>query len=200
MIYLSTCHKVKFEDINGYYYRLRTTNGRYDWGICINNMELFLKTLIEAFDNHPEKQLLINGAKREYCYLIQLYSKHRFGNEVGYKEFVYPYLGRLSGKRIVIYGAGDVGKCYWKHAISEGECDVVAWVDKNADQIVKNEMLPINNVDYLSQIEYDLIIVGVADRWQYVAIKNELRQRGIDDNKIEWFPTKRTGLIDYINK
>ncbi len=77
----------------------------------------------------------MEGAQREYSYLISACAKNRFNmNET---EWNYPYLGCINGMKVALYGAGSVGKNYWKYIVSEGECELVAWVDKNAEQIKK---------------------------------------------------------------
>lgn len=194
-IYLSLCNKVKLSTNEiGYFYRVRPAEERYDWGESIRNLEKFYNTLEDAFRNHKERKMLLDGAQREYCHFMMSFCRNRFKNNDRYKEFNYPYYGRLASKNVVIYGAGKVGKSYYKSAIAEGECRVVAWVDKNAEEIQKKEMLPVSNTDILPTVDFDILIIAVANRWQRDVIEKELEEIGIEKSRMEWFPTKEVAI------
>lgn len=197
-LYLTRCNKVKFIEENGYFYRVREAGLRYDWAHVILNMEKWYNVLLQDFQKHEQKTLLMEGAQREYSYLISACAKNRFNmNET---EWNYPYLGCINGMKVALYGAGSVGKNYWKYIVSEGECELVAWVDKNAEQIKKNEMLPVEQVDELSKYSFDKIIIAVYSKKVAETISEELKNKGIAQDKILWKPTIPVGrLIGAIN-
>lgn len=186
-LYLVRCNKVKFIEENGYFYRIRESASRYDWANVIFNMEKWYNVLLRDFQNHEQKLLLMEGAQREYSYLISACAKNRFNlNQV---EWNYPYLGCMNGMKIALYGAGSVGKNYWKYIVSEGKCELVVWVDKNAEQIKRNEMLPVVQVDELSKYSFDKIIIAVYSKKAAEDISEELEYKGILKEKILWKPT-----------
>lgn len=197
-LYLIRCNKVKFVEENGYFYRVRDAGLRYDWANVVLNMEKWYNVLFQDFKNHEQKEMLIEGAQREYCYLISACANNRFkNNEI---QWNYPYFGCIDGLKIVLYGAGSVGKSYWKHIVSDGECKLVAWIDKNAEEIKKNEMLPVEKVEVLKDDNFDKIIIAVNNKKTSMIISEELQKRGIAKDKILWRPTIPVGKpTDVVN-
>jgi len=65
--------------------------------------------------------------------------------------------GRLKGKKIVLYGAGNVGKAYYWNILDDGECLLVAWVDKNAGKLRESDFLPVKDVGVLYSEKYGFI-------------------------------------------
>lgn len=53
-------------------------------------------------------------------------------------KYLFPFDRLLSkGNRIVIYGAGDVGKNFYSQVYGNENCKLTAWVDKNAKELKK---------------------------------------------------------------
>lgn len=103
----------------------------------------------------------------------------------------YPYLAYgfpcnvLSG-RIVIYGAGKMGKeLYQKIEISK-QAYVVQWVDQNFKKC-QEQGLKVSHPDDIGQVEYDQVVIAVLDMRLAESIRNHLIQRGIADEKIVWW-------------
>lgn len=82
--------------------------------------------------------------------------------------------------RVIIYGAGHVGKDYYTQNANEGYCNVVAWVDRDYE----NFRLPIVGTDILYTSEYNKIIIAIENPKIASAIKKELTENGISDEKI----------------
>ena len=86
--------------------------------------------------------------------------------------------------RVVLYGAGDVGKALYKQFVKE-HINLVLWVDKEYE-IYKELGYPIESVEEISKKDYDTIIVAVKKSIVAESIKKELIERNIDSNKIRW--------------
>ena len=92
----------------------------------------------------------------------------------------------IIGKRIVIYGAGTVGKSYYTQLVENGKCDVVGMIDKNYKEIV-HPNTNIYGISELERLEYDAIVIGLLDKKDAGDVKNELIELGIDSEKIFWY-------------
>ena len=86
-------------------------------------------------------------------------------------------------KKIILYGAGKVGKSYYEQ-FKQFNVNVVLWVDKNAEFLGDNR---ISSVDRISDFEQENIIVAIESEKVALTISNELNEKyGVDRNRIIW--------------
>ena len=95
--------------------------------------------------------------------------------------YYYPNSKKIEGKKIIIYGAGQVGKSYFSQLSANDEICVLAWVDKNYNSLANRY---VSSVDSILNDEYDYIVIAVNDMAVAGEIKDELEERGIDRNKM----------------
>lgn len=121
----------------------------------------------------------------------QYFNKH---NEMGRysngqlldnKAYMYEDIKRLHGRKIVLYGAGQVGKDYYKQIVKNGACEIVAWVDLNYEEC-KNTDRNIEGINRLFEIDYDYVLVCIVDEKIAKQIRNMLEQLHICQDKILW--------------
>lgn len=190
-IYLCHCGRVKAIKNTGYYYCIRNTEGRYPTQRVMENMEKLFLCLRDEIKKHPQASIFESFLREEYIELLHIgISMQGMTPEVSKRNIYYPYYGRLKGKKIILYGAGNVGKAYYRHMKDDGECLLVAWVDKNAENVRKSSFLPVEGVASLYSKDYDFIVVAVYDEIVYQAIRKELIDTGIREDMIIWNPTK----------
>lgn len=102
-----------------------------------------------------------------------------FASQIYIPEFQIDTDG-LKGKRIVLYGAGKVGKDYFRQLTKMGY-EVVLWVDSNNTQ---NE--GVRKPEEIYRTEYDIILIAVS-RPEYVeGIKQTLKKMKIEEEKLIW--------------
>lgn len=119
-----------------------------------------------------ERQLLSVFSKRkEDAYCIRRY---------GVKD---PIL--YDNKKIVIYGAGNVGRDIFRQLSFRGKSNIVGVVDANADHI-DVAWTNVSSVDFLKMNVYDYVIVAVFYESAFESIKLELVEQGVDEHKIVW--------------
>lgn len=189
-LYMINCQKVKIVDGYGYYYDYREQELRYPWEKMAYNNEAIYDSCKKAFQEHPQKALLMEGLKEYYLIRTRSALGHRISRKSGGNRFYYPYFGRLKGKRVILYGAGNVGKCYYRHITEDAECIFVAWIDKNAKYLWDKELLPVEEIECLQEYEYDIVIIAVYDESTYETVREELILQGIPENKIVWNATR----------
>ena len=190
-LYMAKCQKVKIVDEYGYYYDYQDFRLKYSWEKMVFNNEASYESCKNAFQEHSQKALLMEGLEDYYLRLTKLALEHRTSQRSGGTRFYYPYFGRLKGKRVILYGAGNVGKCYYRYITKDKECIFVAWVDKNAKYLWEKELLPVRGgVECLQEYDYDIVIIAVYDKKVYESVREELILQGIPESKIVWNATK----------
>ncbi len=105
---------------------------------------------------------------------------------INYPQYPFPYDKLIGlGKKIVIYGAGNVGKIYYRQVAQNENCELVAWIDKNADKLVSLGM-PVKPVSFLAEAEYDALVIAIKDSNVVEQVKKMLLEQGVAENKIVW--------------
>ena len=84
------------------------------------------------------------------------------------------------GGRIVLYGAGDVGKSYYSQLIYSRYCHVVLWVDRNWELIGA----PVSDSSKINEISYDTVLIAVENKEVAKGIKDYLITLGVLEEKI----------------
>ena len=100
------------------------------------------------------------------------------------KPFIFPFQTVPYKSRIVLYGAGDVGLCFYNQLKVTGYAEVVLWVDKNwKDYQVKK--YPVTAVEKMSSFSnYDYVVVSVLNSKVALKIVTALIELGVEKSKI----------------
>ena len=92
----------------------------------------------------------------------------------------------LFDKKIVIFGAGEVGRDYYSQICRYPKCNIVAWVDCNYQNIYY-DCTEIRGTDCLNKYEYDYILIAVKKAKRADEIKEILIDKeNISLSKIIW--------------
>ena len=86
-----------------------------------------------------------------------------------------------AGSRIVVYGAGAVGRKMHDEILAEGTHTIVLWCDRNADRTGDPR---VKSTDMLYSCEYDAVFIAIGDGGVVEEVKRTLRNMGIDERKI----------------
>lgn len=189
--YLLYCQTIRISDITGYHYYLRDGSASWKTDIhCLNEIDKWYNSMLEAYNLHPYGDNLLKSLADDVVRLVGM-ALH-FKMDLKNKDWLvyFPYYGRLDGKKVILYGAGEVGKAYHTHIRIEPEVELVLWVDKNYKEYRKKGM-DVCAVDRIEQMEYDFIIVAVWHKELYMEIRKELLSLGVDEEKILYNRTKR---------
>lgn len=125
---------------------------------------------------------------RQKAELEQKALRERYGSAAFYPV-------RLLEERLVIYGAGKFGKNLYKRLMDHGEHEIVLWVDKNASackqQIRDVFSVEVQDISAIFTASYDQIVIAVVDKELASAIRKELQQQGITEEKLVWLQPQR---------
>ena len=100
-------------------------------------------------------------------------------------SYVFPYHFFKQDSKVLIYGAGNVGKKLYEKALKDKYVNIIGIVDINAEAI--SWKYPIDRVDIIEEKEYDFILISVENKKIYEEIRNLLVEKMVPENKIVWF-------------
>lgn len=137
-------------------------------------------------DKIAREDFMSDELYRKYCMIRDknavdylLWQKHKKDTEKRLRRFTRK-IGAL--RRIVIYGAGEYGKKLFATILEYKAQQVVAWLDRDADNIG----FPVQHPEMLSQLSYDFLIITVKNDHIYHEIQNDLLTHGVEEHKILW--------------
>ncbi len=106
-----------------------------------------------------------------------------------YTECVHYYeletVDDLNGKRIVIYGAGNIGKDYYAQLSKYTTCTIVGWIDKKYTTF-HYEYAKVEGVEKFKNLEYDIVVIAIKNEERARKVCQELEQIGVAKEKIWW--------------
>ncbi len=159
----------------------------------INYAYLGLKKIIEKSRYREKLYPLL--CEHTSVRIVQAYNR-LFENEIlKLPQYLFKCSDIAYDSKVVIYGAGKVGKDYERQFRSEGRYEIIGFVDANADKLISNTK--IYNVEELPMINYDFIIIAIADEKIANSIKNTLLKMGINKKAIVW--KKPISIFEYFN-
>lgn len=96
-----------------------------------------------------------------------------------------PIAYMTNGSRIALYGAGDVGKSYYRQILKRDRFCLCVWVDKNYENItdVKYEL---SAPEQITAVDFDHIVIGVAEIVAAMEIMDNLAKLQVPASKIIW--------------
>lgn len=102
------------------------------------------------------------------------------------RSFSYPLPYKVISRnaRIILYGAGRMGKDYWHQLQYSKYCNVVAWTDKNW------KAYGIDSTECIRKDDYDYIVIAVVKEAVAEEIKADLINQGVSEEKILWIGCK----------
>lgn len=99
------------------------------------------------------------------------------------QEFIFPFKKVPQDAKIILYGAGNVGRTYFRQIKRTGYCNIVAWVDKEYQKF-EFEKLGILNPEILKYENYDFVVIAIASGAIVQAVSETFEGMGIPSEKI----------------
>lgn len=100
-------------------------------------------------------------------------------------QFYYKDLDLIRRKKIVIFGAGKVGRDYYTQISKFQDCEIVAWVDSKWYEY-QFEYAKVENIDKVFSVQWDLMIIAVKNKAIGMEIMDLLVTMGVDIDIINW--------------
>lgn len=186
--------KISFTDQYYYHYRYRKASASnhsnsYKFILqCIESLKGFYKFLKhcgydQQYRNAVNYRIFsLLGSRAAYKWITS--------EEVDiYKEksalYMYPDEAILKNKKIVLYGAGEYGKHYYKRYSRPDLCQLVCWSDKEYKSMI-DYPCRIESPDNILSYDFDYLLIAVFTSEVADRIKRDLIKKGILENKILW--------------
>ncbi len=156
----------------------------------VHTSSISLKSDVRALDSYQRliwDLVELAGQSEEFCDQVKYYSVTalrdmlRIGLGVKSEKFwLFPFEDFGQGLSVALYGAGNVGNCYYTQLCGMGYFQKVDLFDTNCiSERVKGptELYPE---------DYDRILIAVENEETARAIKQSLMKRGIPKDKLYW--------------
>ena len=101
-------------------------------------------------------------------------------------EYLFPF-GRVpQGSRILIYGAGTIGRAFLRQVLMTDYCTVVGMVDKQAT-FYEDLVVPVISPDQIHGQTFDKIVLAVKSAKTRMVFRSILAEQGVREECIvEW--------------
>lgn len=127
-----------------------------------------------------ECQRILSGTAEEY--LFWKMKKLQFGPG---ERYLFPYDCIAGCKKIGIYGAGTVGKAYYRQLCQNSNIQIAGWFDANAKELC-NMGMPVREPAAIAPQEMEKIIIAIEEKKTAMAVKKYLLEKGIAEKDIVW--------------
>lgn len=179
--------------VNDAYYCYRIRDGSlsnkrniYD---LVNVFELY-KNLCNIFSSYKCYEYMEDSLKEFLWENLLFYMAKIKENNFQIAKYYFDDFNKLYKKKIVIYGAGRVGRDYYAQISRYSDCEIVAWVDIHSEKYHYSH-INVYNLDILDFINFDILIIAVWDEFSANEISNNLLKTGIDKVKLYWTKPKK---------
>ena len=98
----------------------------------------------------------------------------------------FPYNLIKNGSKILIYGAGNIGKSYINELKMTGYAEIVGWADKKYDRIKEYHGVSIIAPEQIKEIQFNVLLIAVGDITVVKEIMEDLISMRIPEYKIIW--------------
>lgn len=186
-LYILQCKKIRI--IGDYYYHY-TTNlnsiGHTSNPDFLQQQNLLYNIIRREIIGNEYETLLLKQIQKKLMYniLTSIGIKLEFLDEVLLPIYHFPLNDLLNNKKIVLFGAGNIGRGYLIDWRKKG-IDVVMWIDNMPTQpqlLGKSPVCP----DKIRNVIFDYVVCAVRGKVAATAMKEQLIKLGVDEKKILW--------------
>ena len=171
--------------VDGFYYHYRIHSGSMATSYSSETYERL--QLLKSYFEREFKDLGIWEQQKAgvhkilFLFLIQT-MKAMYDLDMGYQ---FPFCLFDKDCRIVLYGAGVIGKCYYNSLKTAGYSNLALWADKNY-LALQEQGYPVERPEDILKASFDYVLVAIEGKQNYEQIKDELVELGVNEEKILW--------------
>lgn len=182
--YILKAKKICVSDICGYHYVQHQDS-------ITKKTRTDEETYIGILLNYLGKVFAEEGVSGVMAKQMQYYSKYMglLRQIPKFDEYVLrPFGGIGYGKKVILYGAGVLGQQIHQYLTSNGHLEVLGWVDKNWMNYREKGFCvdPVKKIADFGDL-YDYILIANIMQDTADAIRKNLLDSGVDNDKILWF-------------
>lgn len=106
--------------------------------------------------------------------------------EKSFEKFLFPFGCIERNKKIVLYGAGEVGNAYFFQIAITKWCGILAWVDRDYYYKGTGGDITVKSPAVISEMLFDYVVIAIENKNVADDIKEDLVRMGIPKEKIVW--------------
>lgn len=120
--------------------------------------QIRLVTSLAQKDNSVINYLEREKVKNERILSVQTMPVKRYGS----CEFIFPFNMVRKGSKVLLYGAGNVGRQFYRQVTTLNYCEIVGWIDGNAEQY-RQEGMQVEKIETIERrkMDYDVIVIAI---------------------------------------
>lgn len=185
--YMLKCNSVCVTHKTYYEYRLRMQSAVNSiHPNMLRNLNVLYQSLEKAFSVHPKKEDLMRQLQMFLVSRLHNIPKWMgFCPEARMVRYLYQPQMDMRGKKIVLYGAGAVGKDYYVQLRATPQSELVLWVDKKWKEY-QGSRYEIASPERVEKTEFDFLLIAVKKPKVAEEIRKEWIGKGISEEKILW--------------
>ena len=101
-----------------------------------------------------------------------------------FEKYRFPYDQIPYGSKVVLYGAGEVGRSFYEQNLLTKYVRYVLWVDR--DFKIKSEDMPVRSIEDIRETEYDYILIAINRESVALNAIHVLKKMDVQSESIVW--------------
>lgn len=188
--YILQCDGIYVSHACAYHYEVNATSAMHSLNKnYLSNFNRLYLSLEDEFKKSPYRDILIPKWNKWIWQTIQRdaprFMGWNFSQDKKPIRYISPYINLLSQKKIVLYGAGIVGRDFFRLYQKVQDADIVLWVDRNWEKLRK-EGWQVSSIEEITQVNYDYVLLAVKDQKRADEIRQQMCELGVDASLILW--------------
>ena len=182
--------KIHISDYVGYHYVQRNNSIIHQKDKCEMNRNLsLLSHLKECLEKEEDSDILLKQLNQYAKNLFLLRQLWWFDEQQD--MLLVPYGGIPYGSRVIIYGAGTLGKSIYQYLTETRKAEIIGWHDREFEAY-EREGYPVKSPEDLKMQEGDCDYIVISAIGESVAksITRDLIAMGAPKQKIRWLSDK----------
>lgn len=165
---------------------------------AIEKLRVFYEYMRGIISESKYKEILLEQLFYFYAYLLIMMSDRLI---LQYPELnvTFPYSVPDNKNKVVIYSAGAFGMHIYHQFRNEAGLNVVAWVDEFYSEY-EELGFEVCSIEKLKHLDYDYIIIASVDKDYVQNVKDVLKQRKIDMNKVLTVQERYAEVKSFVEK
>lgn len=173
-----------------YVYREKSISKRNDISELVDEVNLWkmVGEIIRLDEDAISQKIIDEVVLSKTVLAINLVSK----TKLNYYFYRTPHM--FDDKKIIVYGAGNVGSDYVSQLSRYEKCTIVDWIDKDYERY-QYDYRKVNSPQVLLCADYDYIVIAVYQETLANKIIDLLKEMNIDQEKIIWDKPITYGML-----
>lgn len=185
--YIVKSKKIYISDCAGYHYiqRKGSISSQKNASDRLSN-DMLVGHLQNFFEKDLNAHVLLKQLNG-YAKLLLLLRQIADCDNGEMNEILMPFGGLKQGDRVVIYGAGSLGKSVYEYLYHRDGIEIVAWLDRayKMHQKLDCQVIEPQKIEYLKG-KYDYILIAIYSKRTADSVERYLMDMGIKQEQIRW--------------